>query len=577
MLLRVLRTYLPRYPWKLAVLILLQSGQALFMLLLPGITADIVDVGIMKDDTGYIWSRGGLMLAVSVGQIVFASLAIYIAARISMELGRDVRGDLFHRVSSYSRREVGQFGAPSLINRNTNDVYQVQMFVVMLCSIAIIAPVMGVGGIIMALRQDRGLAWILVVAVPALAVAVFSVVGKMIPKFRLMQTKIDRVNEVLREQLTGIRVVRAFVREDAERRRFGRANDELTATWISAGHWQALLFPIVMVAMNASSVAVLWFGAGRIESGSMGVGALIAFLTYTIQILMSVIMAMFLAIMAPRAAVCADRIQEVLDTSSTIGSPDQPVRLDDPLTTVELRGVGFNYPGAQVPVLDDIDLVLRPGTTTAVIGSTGSGKTTLVNLIPRLMEATSGAVLVNDVDVRDLDPEELWSRIGLVPQKAFLFAGTVASNLRFAKPDATDDELWEALRVAQAADFVAARPDGLDSRIDQGGQGVSGGQRQRLAIARALVRRPGIYLFDDTFSALDVATEARLRAALEPYTADSAVLVVAQRISSIRSADQILVLEDGRAVGLGTHDELTRTCATYQEIVDSQLAAEETR
>ncbi len=574
MLFRLLRTYLPRYKRDLTLLVVFQSAQAIATLLLPGITANIIDFGILRTDNGYIWAHGGLMLAASFVQIICACIAIFYAARVSMSFGRDVRDDMFHQVAAYSTREVGNFGAPSLINRNTNDVYQVQMFVVMLCSLAIVAPVMCVGGVIMALREDVGLSWILVVAVPTLAIGVGFVVSRMIPQFRQMQLRIDDVNRVLREQLTGIRVVRAFVREPAERRRFEGVNDALTGTGLRAGHWQALMFPVVLVVMNGSTVAVLWFGAGRIDDHSLSIGALIAFLTYLIQILMSVMLAMFLAIMAPRATVCADRIAEVLDTESTIGTPPNPVPLTGEHATIELHDLGFSYPGAQVPVLSDIDLVAAPGTTTAIIGSTGSGKTTLINLIPRLMDATAGSVCLNGIDVRELDLEELWARVGLVAQHPFLFSGTVASNLRFAKPDATDNDLWEALSVAQAGEFVAAMPGGLDARIDQGGTSVSGGQRQRLAIARALVRRPDVYLFDDSFSALDLATEARLRQALVPHTMNAAVVIVAQRVSTIKSADQILVLEDGRNVGLGTHEGLLDTCATYREIVDSQLRSE---
>jgi ATP-binding cassette subfamily B protein len=575
MLSRLLRTYLTRYKTDLALLVVFQVCQALATLFLPSITADIIDHGVLTHDTSYIWHRGGLMLAVTLFQVVANGVAIYFGAKIAMAFGRDVRDGVFHQVSGYSSREVGQFGAPSLITRTTNDVQQVQMFTVMAFTLFVAAPIMCVGGIVMALREDVGLSWSLTIAVPALVIGVGLIVWRMVPQFRIMQDKVDGVNRVLREQITGIRVVRAFVREPAERRRFESVNQELTDTGLRAGHLQALLFPVVTIVLNGSSIAVLWIGAGRVGDHTLQIGALIAFLTYLMQILMAVMMATFIAILAPRAAVCAERIIEVLDTdSSIVTSPT--ARSDLPrLGRVELRGVGFGYPGAAEPVLTDISLVAERGQTTAIIGSTGSGKTTLANLIPRLLDATSGAVLVDGADVRDVDPEVLWSRMGLVPQRPFLFSGSVATNLRFSKPDATDDELWEALTIAQGADFVAAMPGGLDAPISQGGTNVSGGQRQRLAIARALVRKPSILLFDDSFSALDLATDARLRAALAPHTADATVFIVAQRVSTIISADQILVLEDGHMVGLGRHDELLGSCPTYREIVDSQLRGEE--
>jgi ATP-binding cassette subfamily B protein len=575
MLVKLLRTYLARYRGAIAAVLLLQLVQSIATLALPSINADIIDKGVVTGDTGYIWARGGLMLAITLVQIAFAVGAVYYGSRAAMGFGRDVRDGLFHQVLDYSAREVGHFGAPSLITRITNDVQQVQMLVLLSCTLMAAAPIMAIGGVIMALREDTGLSVLLVFAVPILGVAVGLIVAKMVPLFRLMQERIDVVNRILREQITGLRVVRAFVREPDETARFAVANDELTDTSLGTGRLMARLFPTVMFVLNASSAATIWIGANRIGSGAMQIGALIAFLSYLIQILMSVMMATFMAIMVPRAAVCAERIQEVLDTPSTVVGAVAPVTELHAPAHLELRNVGFHYPGAEVPVLSDISFEVRAGQTTAIIGSTGAGKTTLLGVIPRLFDVTAGSVLVDGVDVRDLDLELLWSRIGLVPQKPFLFSGTVASNLRHADPEATDEDLWAALEIAQATDFVSAMPGRLDAPITQGGTNVSGGQRQRLAIARALVRKPGIYLFDDSFSALDLATDARLRAALGPWTADAAVLIVAQRVSTIANADQILVLEDGFTVGLGTHEELLADCPTYLEIVESQVRAED--
>ncbi|GAB3892833.1 ABC transporter ATP-binding protein [Microbispora bryophytorum subsp. camponoti] len=513
------------------------------------------------------------MLTVSLVQIACSIAAAYHGARVAAGFGRDVRSAVFHRVSGFSQREVAEFGAPSLITRNTNDVQQIQMLVVMTCTMLVAAPIMGVGGIIMALRQDVGLSWLMLVCVPVLLVSIGLIVFRMVPQFRAMQTRIDVVNQVLREQLSGIRVVRAFVREREEIHRFAQANDELTGTALRVGRLTALIFPTVMLILNASSVAVLWFGSARVDSGEMQVGALTAFLMYLMQILMSMMMATFISIMIPRAAVCAERIAEVLDTESSVRPPERPVRQVDRRAELELRDVEFRYPGAQAPVLSGVSFHVTAGRTTAIIGSTGSGKTTLLSLVPRLFDATSGAVLIDGADVRDLDPQMLWTRIGLVPQKPYLFTGTVASNLRYGNPDATDEELWQALEIAQARDFVEAMPEGLQAPIAQGGTNVSGGQRQRLSIARALVAEPEIYLFDDSFSALDLTTDARLRAALRPHTADAAVVIVAQRVSTIADADQIVVLDDGVVVGIGTHDELLDSCPTYVEIVESQLTA----
>ena len=574
MLIKLLRTYLQPYTMPLLAVVVLQLVGTMANLYLPSLNADIIDNGVARGDTAYILSTGGWMLAVTLVQIVCSIAAVYFGARAAMAFGRDVRSAIFHKVGTFSGREVAQFGAPSLITRNTNDVQQVQMLVLMTCTLMVAAPIMCVGGIIMALRQDVGLSWLMLVSIPALVVAIALIVVRMVPQFRLMQARIDTVNRVLREQLSGIRVVRAFVRERAEAERFAEANAALTLTALRVGRLMVLIFPTVMLILNASSVAVLWFGAARVNSGEMQIGALTAFLMYLMLILMSVMMATFMAIMIPRAAVSADRIGEVLATDSSVVPPSNPVREVHTRAELELRGVEFRYPGAAEPVLRNISFRSAVGQTTAIIGSTGAGKTTLVSLIARLFDATSGTVLIDGVSVRDLDPEMLWSRVGLVPQKPYLFTGTVASNLRYGNPKASDADLWEALEVAQAGGFVRAMPDGLESSIAQGGTNVSGGQRQRLAIARALVRRPEIFLFDDSFSALDLGTDARLRAALRPHIAQATVVIVSQRVSTITDADQIVVLDDGEIVGLGRHEELLETCPTYIEIVQSQLAAE---
>ncbi|MER7415367.1 ABC transporter ATP-binding protein [Micromonospora peucetia] len=574
MLTRLLRTHLRPYHRPLAAVVLLQFVGTMASLYLPSLNADIIDQGVARGDTDYIVRTGGWMLAVSLVQIVCSIAAVYLGARTAMAFGRDVRSSIFGHVNRFSAREVARFGAPSLITRNTNDVQQVQMLVLMSCTMLVAAPIMSVGGVVMALREDIGLSWLMLVSVPVLAVALWLVIRRMVPGFRLMQTRIDTVNRVLREQITGIRVVRAFVREPYETERFATANADLTATALRIGRLMALIFPVVMLVLNVSSVAVLWFGAQRVDAGAIQVGALTAFLQYLMQILMAVMMATFMLMMVPRAAVCAERIVEVLDTDSSVVPAAHPVTEVTTSGQLELRDVRFQYPGAAEPVLRNVSFRVTPGTTTAVIGSTGAGKTTLLSLVPRLVDATAGTVLVDGVDVRDLAPDELWRRIGLVPQRPYLFTGTVASNLRYGNPDATDAELREALEIAQARDFVEAMPEGLESPIAQGGTNVSGGQRQRLAIARALVRRPEIYLFDDSFSALDLGTDARLRAALRPVTADAAVVIVAQRVSTIVGADQIVVLENGGVVGIGRHDELLLTCPTYAEIVASQNTTE---
>ncbi len=575
MLVRLLRRHLRRYGRALLAVVALQLVGTMASLYLPSLNADIIDNGIARGDTGYIMATGGSMLAVTLLQVVCSIAAVYFGARTAMGFGRDVRSAVFHRVGEFSARELNRFGAPSLITRNTNDVQQVQMLVLVSCTMLVAAPIMCVGGVAMALQEDVGLSWLMAVSVPVLIVAIGLVIVRMVPRFRLMQVRIDAVNRVLREQITGIRVVRAFVREPVETERFRVANTEVTAVALAVGRLQALIFPIVLLVLNVSSVAVLWFGAARIDAGQMQIGALTAFLAYLLQILMAVMMATFMAIMIPRAAVCADRIMEVLHTRGTVepsSAPIAPLRADGYL---EVDDLTFCYPGAAAPVLRDVSFTALAGQTTAIIGSTGAGKTTLLSMVPRLYDATAGAVRVDGVDVRDIAPDDLWARVGLVPQRPYLFSGTVASNLRYGNPHATDEELWAALEVAQGAAFVRDMPDGLDAPITQGGTNVSGGQRQRLAIARALVRKPEIYLFDDSFSALDLATDARLRAALKPITADATVVIVAQRVSTIADADQILVLDDGVIVGKGTHAELLATCPTYIEIVESQYAAQE--
>jgi ATP-binding cassette subfamily B protein len=569
-LIRVLRDFLRPYGGPLSAVIVLQLAGTIASLYLPSLNGHIIDRGVAKGDTGYIVSTGGLMLVVTAVQIACSIAAVYFGAKAAMSFGRDLRAAVFRQIGSFSSQEVTRFGAPSLITRITNDVQQVQILVVMTCTMLIAAPIMCVGGIVMALREDAGLSWLMLVAVPAMVVMIGLIIRRMVPQFRLMQVRIDGLNGVLREQLTGVRVVRAFVREAFESLRFRAANVDLTDTALRVGRLQALIFPIVMFIFSASSIATLWFGAARIDAGQLEIGALTAFLQYLVQILMSVMMATFMLMMVPRAAVSSERLTEVLDMGSSVVQPADPVSAMPERGTVRFEGVEFSYPGAEAPVLRGITLRAEAGQTTAIIGSTGAGKSTLLSLIPRLFDVTAGTVLVGGVDVRRLDLDTLWGRIGIVPQRPYLFSGTVASNLRYGNPAATDEELWQALEVAQARGFVEAMPGGLEAQIAQGGTSVSGGQRQRLAIARALVHRPEIFLFDDSFSALDLATDARLRAALRPVTADAAVIIVAQRVSTIAGADQIIVIEDGEIVGAGRHDELLASCQTYVEIVESQ-------
>jgi ATP-binding cassette subfamily B multidrug efflux pump len=559
----------------MVLVVLFQFLQTLATLYLPTLNADIIDKGVIKGDTHYVLGIGGVMLGITLLQIAAQIVAVYFGARTAMAVGRDLRAAIFAQVQNFSAREVGQFGAPSLITRTTNDVQQVQMLVLLTFTLMVSAPIMCVGGIVLALRQDVPLSGLLLVIVPVLVAAIGAIIVRMRPLFRMMQKRIDRVNMVMREQITGIRVIRAFVRDEREQARYRAANDDLTEVSLRTGKLMALMFPTVMLIVNLSSVAVLWFGGHRIDSGSMQIGALTAFLSYLIQILMAIMMATFMFVMIPRAEVCAERIQEVLTTESSVEIAAEPVTTVGEYGHLELRGVDFHYPGAEAPVLSGIDLVARPREITAVIGSTGSGKTTLLNLVPRLFDATGGQVLVDGVDVRRLDPALLSRIVGLVPQRPYLFTGTVASNLRYGNPDATDQQLWEALEVAQARGFVERMEGGLDAPIAQGGTNVSGGQRQRLAIARALVHKPEIYLFDDSFSALDYATDAALRAALTDYIADATVVIVAQRVSTIRDADRIVVLDDGKVVGTGTHGELMDGNETYREIVLSQLTEQE--
>lgn len=570
MLWALLRRYVRPYRGVLAIVAVLQVISTLASLYLPTINAAIIDDGVAKGDTGTIAELGGVMLAVTAGQVVCAVGAVYFGSRAGMGFGRDLRSAVFHHVTGLSAAETARFGAPSLLTRTTNDVQQIQLLVQMTCTMLITAPIMSVGGIAMALHLDAGLSWLLLVSVPLLAIVNYWIVTHLLPLFRAMQRLIDNINRVMREQLSGIRVVRAFTREEYERDRFGAASQELSDTALTIGRWQALMLPATTLVINVSSVALIWFGGVAIDQGRMQVGSLIAFLSYFMQILMAVLLTTLILAILPRAAVCAERITAVLDTAPAIVSPARPVRPATRRGAITMEAVTFRYPGADRPVLQDVSLTAGPGTTTAIVGSTGSGKSTLVSLICRMFDVSDGVVRVDGVDVRDHDIEELWATIGLVPQRGYLFSGTVAENLRFGKADATPDEMWEALRVAAADSFVAAHPDGLDMPVAQGGINFSGGQRQRLAIARAVVRRPAVYLFDDAFSALDPRTDARVRRGLAEVARDATVVIVAQRVSTIVGADRIVVIDDGAVVGLGTHDDLVASCPVYAEFADSQ-------
>ena len=575
-LVHLVNKHIAPYGGLITAVIVLQVIATAASLALPTLNARIIDQGVLLQDTALVWRNGFIMLGVAAAQAACQIGAAYLGARVAMSLGADIRSSIFNRVLSFSSREVNKFGAPSLITRNTNDVQQVQMLVLMSLIMLVSAPITMVGGVVMALREDVQLSGVILASVLVLGASLGLLITRAIPLFQSMQVKIDTLNRVVREQISGIRVVRAFAREPHEGQRFNDANEDLTWLGIRVGRLMAMLFPLMMFVMNVSQVAVMWFARTRIDSGELQVGQLTAFLVYLVQILMSVMMATMMVFMAPRAMVSAERIMDVLETESSVVPPTDGVMALDTPGRIRFEHVEFSYPGAEVPVLQDITFDLFPGQTTAIIGSTGAGKTTLVSLIPRLFDATGGRVLVGGVDVRDLDPDTLWASIGLVPQRPVLFSGTIASNLRYGSPEATEDQMWRALRVAQADDFVRAMSDQLEAPISQGGTNVSGGQRQRLSIARAVIKAPEVYVFDDSFSALDVATDARLREALRPVTRESAVLIVAQRVATIRHAEQIIVLDEGRIVGRGTHPELMQTCSTYVEIVNSQLSAEET-
>ena len=573
-LLRLLRSHLGPYRNIMLIVLVLQAIQTTAALVLPTLNAAIIDEGVLQADNDFIRRTGLVMIGFSVAQIVFSIGAIWFGARAAMAFGRDIRRDLFDKVTSFSAREIGHFGAPTLITRITNDVQQVQTLVVLLCTMMIAAPMTMVVGVIMAIREEPGLSPVLIVSMPAAVIALGALVVQMVPAFQRMQIHIDRVNLVLREQITGVRVVRAFVRERQERARFAHANDELTAVSLRAGRLQAGMFPTVMLTINLASIAVLWVGGDRINAGTMELGSLVAYLSYLVQILMAVVMATFMLSMIPRAAVAADRIVETLSVTPSLAPAEVAVTAFTQRAVLELDGVGFQYFGAEQPVLHDVGFRATAGQTTAIIGSTGAGKSTLVGLMPRLFDPTAGSIRINGHAVSDIDADLLASTVAFVPQRPFLFSGTVASNLRFARPDATDEEMWTALETAQAADFVRALAGGLDAPVQQGAANLSGGQRQRLAIARALIVRPEIYVFDDSFSALDVVTAARLRESLAATTRDATVIIVAQRISTIIDADQIIVLESGEVAGIGTHESLLVDCPTYIEIVESQLRQE---
>ncbi|WP_326545766.1 ABC transporter ATP-binding protein [Mycolicibacterium sp. ND9-15] len=576
MLWALLRQYARPYRARLAAVATLQLISTLASLYLPTVNASIIDDGVAAGNLRRIVELGGVMVAVTAMQVMCAVGAVYFGSRAGMGVGRDLRAALFNHVTGLSAEDTARFGASSLLTRTTNDVQQIQVLVQLTCTTLVTAPIMSIGGIFMAVHQDAGLSWLLLVSVPILALSNYWIVGHLLPIFRRMQRLVDGINRVMRDQLAGLRVIRAFAREPFERNRFAEANQALADTALQAGRWQALMLPTTTLVINVSSVALIWFGGLRIDAGQMQVGSLIAFLAYFMQILMAVLLATFILVVIPRASVCAERITEVLSTEPKILTPEQPVRPAKIQGEIRLEAASFCYPGAERPVLQDISLTVRPGTTTAVVGSTGSGKSTLVSLICRMYDVTSGSVRLDGVDVRDYDPEQLWSVLGVVPQRGYLFSGTVAENLQLGMVPgqvATEDEMWDALRVAAADDFVRAHADGLHMRVAQGGANFSGGQRQRLAIARAVIRRPAVYLFDDAFSALDVHTDANVRSALREVSADATVIVVAQRISTITHADQIVVIDDGRIVGVGTHETLLTVCPEYAEFSDSQSPA----
>jgi len=572
---RILIQYVKPHWGLLVAVMVFQFAQSMASLSLPTLNADIINKGVAKGDTGYILSTGTLMLLISVGQVAGSILATYFGSKLAMQVGRDIRGQVFAKVGKFSERDVAVFGTPSLITRSTNDVQQIQMLVLMGSTMLLSAPILAVGGVVTALGLDFNMSIIMAVSVPVLLVVIGFLLSQMIPLFRIMQTRIDRINQVLREQLTGVRVVRAFVREETETKRFDQANQEVTDTALKSGQLMAFMFPAVLIVLNLSSIAVLWLGAYRVDSGAMEIGTVMAFLQYLMQILMAVMMSMFMAMMIPRAAVCADRVSEVMKTEPSVVNTATPITSAKNAGSIEFQDVTFAYPGAEKPVLAGLNFKIQAGTTTAIIGPTGSGKTTLINLIARLVDPTQGRLLIDGAALQDLDTDDLWSKVGLIPQKAFLFSGTIADTLRYGRETATDEELWKALEIAQAADFVKALPEGLAAPVVQGGTNFSGGQRQRLAIARALVKQPEVLIFDDSFSALDLTTDARLRQALAREIPTVTKIIVGQRIASIKHADQIVVCQDGVIAGLGTHAELLKDNANYKEIVESQMTAEE--